>query len=317
MTAQNVSVGDGSLSSVVSAINRADVGVSANALQVGHERIRAGGVVQNARAPTARRPSTRRPSRARHSVRWRPRRRPRTPSCRWAGRWLSGHLADQHGHRVAARGDRRPRPGERLTGHPHRGSGRIPGGRVRCPHWSARPTRSCPPSRPTPPTTQSTNTAGAAQRADLAQRRWPSRCCPSSDGPSASSGAGSDGTAGEVRRAGHHLLGHHHLQPERLRGGLRREPGRRAGHVHRGRDLLGRRTRPTPDRSASPVRRNNTVPGSYAVSISQSAAQAVDTGSTTFAASTSTVGVGGELHHHVGIEHRHLRHRRPGRASPT
>src|SRR6185437_4487085 len=35
---------------------------------------------------------------------------------------------------------------------------------------------------------------------------------------------------------------------------------------------------------------NNTVPGTYAVTISQSAAQAVDTGSATFAAPTSALG---------------------------
>ena len=287
MTAQNVSVGDGSLSSVVSAINAANVGVTANALQVGTNQYALEVSSQNTGTAGA----------------------ATFDAQAFAGSSLGAlQTTTAAQNAIVSVGGV---GGFQVTSPTNAVTGLLPGVTVDLQQVSASPvtlTVSADGSQVASQVSALVSAAnagalhhldrhglqpvhqhrGAAQRSDLAQ-------------PAGAAGAvhrrtGRRELGRRVRwdgrgigRAGPDLLGHDHLRPERLRGGLRRQPGAVQAMFTEGGTFA-----PASPASAGQVSvagaSNNTVPGNYAVTISQSAAQAVDTGSATFAAQTSVVG---------------------------
>ena len=168
------------------------------------------------------------------------RRLPRTPWCRWSG---------TGGYQVTLPGSNSLSgllPGIAInlvsvSTTPvtiHRVSGRLECGRNRPGSREAQPNQ--PASRPSPATPPTTHRR---------RRRAPSTGTPRSTAwhqqVLAAIGSGGRGDVGcrlgrdggRVGRPGHHQPGNGHLQPSRVRDGLCEEPGRRAGHVHRGWDL--------------------------------------------------------------------------------
>ena len=237
MTAANISVGGGSLSSVVSAINNAGVGVTANALQVGSNSY----ALELTSNGTGTASSTTLDAQA------------------FAGSGLGALLtttAAQNAE-VSVGGT----GGYQVSSQSNSLSGLLPGITINLVSVSATPvTITVSPDGSTVAdnvqalvsaanqllSTISTDTAfntpdqdgGPPQRGSIAQRFGPAGAGRGRRGRGdVGRRLGRDG--GGVRRLGHHEPGNGDVQPGRVRDGLCEEPVCRPGYVHRGRHLRG------------------------------------------------------------------------------
>ena len=287
MTAQNVSVGDGSLSSVVAAINGANVGVSANALQVGTNEYALEVSSQNTGTAGA----------------------ATFDAQAFAGSSLGAlQTTTAAQNAIVSVGGV---GGFQVTSPTNAVTGLLPGVTVDLQQVSASPvtlTVSADGSQVASQVSALVTAANAVLStisSDTAYNQSTNTAAPLNGQTSlnllaqqvlsivglavGNSGAGSDGTAGESAGLALTSSGTITFDQNAFEAAYDANPGAVQAMFTEGGTFT-----PAGPAFAGQVSvagaSNNTVPGDYAVTISQSASQAVDSGSTTFAAQTSVFG---------------------------